>query len=334
MLRLKAWVFSFHLAILIVLQQIKDPQRIEDVIISTQSKPAERTVDAMDSLQTGLDPLEILQWLKVEPTAEVTRVQGGMDAAIWRVETAHGRYALRVLKPAQAKSSRLEAAAMTAARNAGVATPKVEMFDFWQGHPVMLLEWLPGTTLLQAVQNTPLVTWALGVQFGRLQAEIHRIPVPPELLTAEHEWIGWAANQELEDRLRSLKLKANALLHLDYHAQNVMSDGRRLTGVIDWANVRAGDPRADFARTYTILRVEPWSPTFSPKIEIFRRVFAAAWQRGYEQVAGKLQDMPLFFAWAGLAMANDLSPRIDKTESWFRAEHIESIRRWAQQWLA
>src|SRR5438132_39917 len=42
-----------------------------------------------------------------------------------------------------------------------------------------------------------------------------------------------------------------ALLHLDYHLLNVMTDRSRVTGVLDWTNARAGDPRADLARTFT-----------------------------------------------------------------------------------
>ena len=38
-----------------------------------------------------------------------------------------------------------------------------------------------------------------------------------------------------------------ALLHCDYHFDNVLADGRRITGVIDWGNACYGDPLYDVA---------------------------------------------------------------------------------------
>jgi hygromycin-B 4-O-kinase len=38
-----------------------------------------------------------------------------------------------------------------------------------------------------------------------------------------------------------------ALIHNDYQLENVLSDGRRITGVIDWANALYGDPLYDVA---------------------------------------------------------------------------------------
>lgn len=40
---------------------------------------------------------------------------------------------------------------------------------------------------------------------------------------------------------------ARALLHCDLHADNVLTDGRRITGVIDWGNACYGDPLYDVA---------------------------------------------------------------------------------------
>jgi hypothetical protein len=63
-----------------------------------------------------------------------------------------------------------------------------------------------------------------------------------------------------------------------------------------------------------------------------RRTFAWSWQQGYRQVAGPLNDMPLFYAWAGAAMARDLAPRVTNPASWWQERHIAAIRRWAERW--
>jgi aminoglycoside phosphotransferase (APT) family kinase protein len=288
------------------------------------------TVEAASS---PLDPRVILGDLGVRDVTQVERGYGGMDTAIWRVDSDRGRCALRLMRSDQVETSRLEVAAMRAARAAGVRTPQLLAFELWQGRPAMLLEWLPGSALGHAFQAHPLRVWSLGVQFGRMQAAIHATGAPPELRQDEPSWIHWAGDERLAEHLRRLPLRTTALLHLDYHPLNVMSDGRTITGVIDWTNARAGDPRADFARTYTILCVEPWSPRPAPLMAVFRRVLATAWRRGYEQVAGKLRDLAPFYAWAGMAMVRDLSRRVADPGHWFEARHIEHVRRWAERWI-
>src|SRR5205814_1988822 len=105
----------------------------------------------------------------------------------------------------------------------------------------------------------------------------------------EESWIEWAGPDEepLQARLRALAGNATALLHLDYHALNVMTDCRAITGILDWANARAGDPRADYARTVAILRLSPLRPG-SPRLRTLalRRMLEFGWRRGYRRDAG------------------------------------------------
>jgi aminoglycoside phosphotransferase (APT) family kinase protein len=285
-----------------------------------------------EAARTPLDPRVILADLGVREVAQAERVHGGMDTIIWRVETDRGRLALRLMRPEQVETSRLEVAAMRAARAAGVRTPQLIAFELWRGRPAMLLEWLPGSALIHALEAHPLRVWSLGVQFGRMQATIHATTAPSEVRREESSWIGWARDERIGALLHRLSLKTTALLHFDYHPLNVMSDGHAITGVIDWTNARAGDPRADLARTYTILCVEPWAPRPSPRTAALRRLLATAWRRGYEQVGGKLHDLAPFLAWAGMAMVHDLSPRVANPDHWFEARHLEHIRRWARHW--
>jgi aminoglycoside phosphotransferase (APT) family kinase protein len=126
---------------------------------------------------------------------------------------------------------------------------------------------------------------------------------------------------------------AAALLHLDYHPLNVLTDGTRITAILDWANARAGDPRADVARTYSILMVAPNGPGRQPlALAIGRRLLAWSWRHGYEQVAGRLSSMAPFYAWAGSVMIRDLAPRIANPHSWWQPRHLEQIQHWARAW--
>jgi aminoglycoside phosphotransferase (APT) family kinase protein len=166
-----------------------------------------------------------------------------------------------------------------------------------------------------------------------MQAAIHAIAPAPDPDLPPGEWIAWAGADQpaLRERLQAVGAPARQLLHLDYHPLNVMTDGRRMTAVLDWANARVGDPRADAARSYSILVADPNWPR-KLHITIFRHMLARAWRRGYELAAGALGDMAPFYAWAGAVMLRDLGPRAARPGSGLRPEQLEPVRRWMNTW--
>ena len=105
-----------------------------------------------------------------------------------------------------------------------------------------------------------------------------------------------------------------------------MTDRRQITAMLDWANARVGDPRADVARSYSILTIDPHWPR-QPQITMFRQILARSWRRGYEQAAGPLGDMALFYAWAGAVMLRDLGPRAARD-----GVSLARVRRWTDGW--
>ncbi len=62
-----------------------------------------------------------------------------------------------------------------------------------------------------------------------------------------------AALERLRRRAAEFKDAPPSFLHLDYHPQNVLVSGFRVTGVIDWANAAVGDRHFDVATTAVIL---------------------------------------------------------------------------------
>ena len=62
-----------------------------------------------------------------------------------------------------------------------------------------------------------------------------------------------AAWERLNRRAAEFKNAPASFLHLDYHPQNVIVEGFRVTGVIDWANAAIGDRHFDAATTAVIL---------------------------------------------------------------------------------
>lgn len=290
-------------------------------------------------MTSNLDPREILKTLGVTQPTTITPVQGGMDTSIWRVEHDGQISALRVFRAEQINTFRREQAAMGLAEAAGIAVPQIKAAGFWQDRPALLLTWCAGKTLADQLKAQLWRIWALGVAFGRQQAAIHMVKVPPQSQMETSHWIEWAGPDEpaLQERLREISPAAASLLHLDYHPLNLLVQGQRITAVLDWANARPGDPRADFARTYTILKVEPWGP-YEPSapLRLVRWLLEKSWRYGYRQVAGpavnSVRAMAPFYAWAGAVMVRDLAPRVGKTGSWFQQHHLEAIQQWAEQW--
>lgn len=282
-----------------------------------------------------LDPGEILAALGVGETERVTPVPGGWDTALWRVKRGGADYALRVLRPEQAETSRREVEAMRAVAAAGLPVPTVHAYGCWQERPALLLGWCPGRTIIAELGAHPWRAWSLGALMGHTQAAIHAVAPPAALRGGAPSWLDWHGPTEpaLAARLRALAPRPDALLHLDVHPANLMVDGGRVSGVLDWANVRIGDPRADLARTVTLLRLAPAPPGLPVHvIAVLRRVLAAGWRHGYRQRAGAVGDLAPFLAWAGAVMERDLRPKLGQPGVWLTAGDLARIRRWTEDW--
>ena len=228
---------------------------------------------------------------------------------------------------------------MDAARAQGLPVPEVLAQGVWHERPVVLLSWCAGRTLAAALQARPWSAVGLGRAFGEMQARIHAVPAPAELAAAPRAWIEWAGTEvaPLVPRLEAQAPAPPRLLHLDYHPLNVLTDGARITAVLDWTNTRAGDPRADYARTHTILRVQPLEPgPMRVPTRLALWLLWLGWRRGYRAVAGAPTEAELapYYAWAGHLMVRDLTPKIGRPSVWLREGDLEGVRRWAGGWQA
>jgi aminoglycoside phosphotransferase (APT) family kinase protein len=170
----------------------------------------------------------------------------------------------------------------------------------------------------------------LGIVFGRMQAAMHTVPASAVLQQQPEAWIAWKCEGQpaVQAGLRHLQLDRTALLHLDYHILNVLTDGKQITGIVDWTNAHAGDPRADAARTVFILRVDP--SVRKPLLQwLGLRIFTLAWRMGYQRAGGHLNDMALFYAWAGTVLQRDLAHRYQHVP-----QELAPARHWTNKWKA
>lgn len=284
------------------------------------------------SVGDSVDPYAIFDAFGLQPLA-LEVAEGGADTSIWHVFTTGDEFALRVFREGEERRAVLEREAMLAAAAAGVPVPAVRGELSWQGRAVLLLEWCAGSTLMDVIAMSPGTLPALARSFGRLQRQLNSVAAPRAIVEAR-DWIDWAgpAERALEERLRAVALEPPMLLHMDYHPYNVLVHGGEACAVLDWANVRGGDPRADYARTLTLLRLAPLPPgRVSAQAAGLRRELLRGWKAGYGPVGGEA-DMPLFLAWAGAAMMQDLEPKLGKERLWMQPHHLDPIRRWTAWW--
>jgi Ser/Thr protein kinase RdoA (MazF antagonist) len=161
------------------------------------------------------------------------RPLGGNSASAW---DAGGQ----VLRLGQRSRMEIEAAAAAAAA-AVVPVPKIlDRADFG-GMTAVLLERLPGHDAGSLASRSPALARAVGRACGAVAARLATLPAPARL-----------------PPVRAAGSCAQQLVHLDLHPFNILvSDGAEITGVLDWANARVGDPVADRARSWAILNLDP-----------------------------------------------------------------------------
>jgi aminoglycoside phosphotransferase (APT) family kinase protein len=260
---------------------------------------------------------------------------------MWFFRTPDGaEHSLRVYAmPHLAAFVQRERIALTGCARAGLPTPRIEAEGEAGGHPALVLSWRPGIPILSFVEKRPWTLWRLSRLFGRMQARLHKVDPPTELKAgAPHDWLALAGsdNQDLIDHALTLNLSTNSLIHMDYHPLNVVSDGRSVTGVVDWARAAAGDPRADLARTEI---TQLWAPIppgpTKPLFEVLRHAMLRAWLSGYKQEAGALPDFRPLRAWAGATMVTEVEPVLGRPGVWGSAEDLARLRKmigaWARQ---
>jgi hygromycin-B 7''-O-kinase len=157
---------------------------------------------------------------------------------------------------ATAADLRKEASIIPVAHAAGVRTPALVAFD--DAVPCLVVERVPGTDLAGRPRTPGLLR-----QVGRELALIHRLDPPPvpvdaervapgtllaELVAAGHldaenaDWLAacFAGLPPPDD--------ARVLIHGDLAPQNLIADGDRLTGIVDWGDAMLADPATDFAK--------------------------------------------------------------------------------------
>ena len=166
----------------------------------------------------------------------------------------------------------------------------------------MLIKRIEGKTLIALAGSKPTIVFRTPGIMADLQAKMHAahtqkirsykeltlraLDSPPlDFLTAE------------EKELAKKKVKAlpdgDSILHLDYHPDNIMSDGKRET-IIDWMTAARGAPAADVAATLFLLNEGEMIPSLSKAVakamEMIRRIICKKYYKKYKQMTGLTDD--------------------------------------------
>jgi aminoglycoside phosphotransferase (APT) family kinase protein len=202
----------------------------------------------------------------------LTQLSGGASREAWDIEAnpaGRGTSHLILLRNAAdraatgEKNIEVEAAAMIAARKAGVPAPELhDHGDGALGQAYLLMERLDGETIPRRLLRDDAYAQArpgLARRFGEVLARIHQVDpehvpgLPPvdalgqlkELYQAFAEprpaleiglrWLG--EHQPVPAR--------DTLVHGDFRTGNLMISPGGLTGVLDWELTHRGDPRQD-----------------------------------------------------------------------------------------
>jgi aminoglycoside phosphotransferase (APT) family kinase protein len=288
--------------------------------------------------EPDLDPREALAALGCAEPLDIRRVKGGWDTLLWRFRTSDDRtHSLRIyFLPGRDEVVHRERIALETCATAGLPAPRVEQIAEFKGLPALVLSWCEGLPILSFAEKRPWQLWRLARLFGRAQAQVHAVSPPSELrLEAPSGWLGRVGPEHmgLAKRAASLSPSTDALVHLDYHPLNVISDGRRVTGIVDWAGAAAGDRRADLARTYITIAAAPVPPgPMSAVLNLLRGVMLRGWRSGYRELAGPMPDYRPFVSWAGATLLAEIERVIDRPGVWGTQKDIDTLRHLVAAW--
>ncbi|MGZ4249626.1 MAG: phosphotransferase family protein [Solirubrobacteraceae bacterium] len=227
---------------------------------------------ADEQLLRGPVPTAALRWVatSVGAGARVLGAEplaGGTSSAVHAVQVDTG--AQRLLELVLRRFVRLdwlaeepdlaprEAAALEVLAEVDLPTPRLVALDpdgSVAGEPSVLMTRLPG----RVEWDPPAVDAFLGALAEPLPV-IHSVPVARGVSIPDykpyplgmHRPPVWALRPDVWERAISLLDESpppaceRAFIHRDYHPGNVLWDGGRVTGIVDWVNASIGSPWAD-----------------------------------------------------------------------------------------
>ena len=113
---------------------------------------------------------------------------------------------------------------------------------------------------------------------------------------------------------------------------DVLGDDVDLKLMFGWLG-RLPAYRADFARTYSLLRWVPLPVQMNSEPgQDARTIFRRGWASGYRKLAGPLPGLAPFLTWAAAVLERDLGRKIGLPGFWLNASDIQSMHEQQVRW--
>lgn len=307
----------------------------------------------------------------IDFSAPPAALSGGFDTSIFafRLKGApadwSGELVLRVMAfAASALRARREAATHAALVESGFPAPRILLVETQGevlGKPFLVMERLPGETMWSAAVGPGGGLgrlWGMPRQLGEIHARLHGVPgiallecaarfeVDPILVTLGGEVrrlrarIGEAGVAGLLPGAAWLEAKmpppaeSEVICHGDFHPLNIMVQGDRITGVIDWAQAIAAEPAYDVAATRVLGRLaDPNLPRWAhAAIGIARRLMLRRYMNVYRALRPlEPRNLPYFEALRILSALTFAGERPGPGNPWGTAPVVAALKREFEQ---
>ncbi|MFE8701501.1 phosphotransferase family protein [Cytobacillus sp. FJAT-54145] len=187
----------------------------------------------------------------------------GWTSNVVVLESNNGRYVIkRANHPRYKHWLKNEAEILQALEETALPTPKFYDSYITENETWVLMSYIEGIPLRQAIAETE-HREKLIVEFGKIARALHRSPVPKifdqnvnwlsvQLHKAEVDHLKYGSDDGSPELLETLKNNrpnpvAQTLIHGDFTVDNVLVNGDKIVGIIDWSGGAFGDPRYDLA---------------------------------------------------------------------------------------
>jgi len=162
----------------------------------------------------------------------------------------------------------------------------------------ILIERIEGKTLISLLGSKPMILFQVSAIMANLQYMLHnthtdKIRDYKEMVLhlLDSEPLSFLTQEEKQTATRRLNAlpDGDSILHLDFHPDNIMSDGKNPT-VIDWMTAARGCPAADVAATLYLLNEGEMIPGLNKLVasilEMLRKGICKKYYRLYKEKTG------------------------------------------------